>query len=254
MKRYLLIALMSVLFVPSYGQYELYEKCEYVSGGDTLRYRIMYPEGYQQGKKFPMVLFLHGLGECGSDNELQLRFGAGQFANPVNRENYPAIVIFPQCPKGKYWVRQRPATFDEVGMLEQPFEGPMTMVWDMVQSYADTAKVDTRRIYVMGESMGGIGTFDLVCRFPDFFAAAVPICGAVNTERLVAPARTVAFRIYHGDADPIVPVEASRRAYKALKQYGAKVEYIEFPGVWHDSWGWAFLQPDYLEWIFKQKK
>ncbi|MBQ4278743.1 MAG: prolyl oligopeptidase family serine peptidase [Rikenellaceae bacterium] len=253
-KQLLLVALLVAACFQARAQYDLYEKHEYVIGGDTLRYRVMYPENYEAGKKYPMVLFLHGLGESGSDNELQLRFGAGQFANPVNRERYPAIVIFPQCPVGKYWLDMRPASFDESGMTEQPFAGPMTLVWDLVQSYADTARVDRDRIYVMGLSMGGMGTYDLVCRFPDFFAAAVPICGAANTRRLEAPARSVAFRIYHGDADPIVPVEASRRAYKALKRYGAQVEYFEFPGVWHDSWSWTFLQPGFLDWVFSQKK
>lgn len=105
----------------------------------------------------------------------------------------------------------------------------------------------------MGLSMGGMGTFDLAIRYPEVFAAAVPICGIVNPARLSA-AKDVKFRIYHGDADNIVPVEGSRQAYKALKAAGADVEYIEFPGVNHGSWTPAFNDSEFMEWLFNQKK
>ena len=85
------------------------------------------------------------------------------------------------------------------------------------------------------------------------FAAAVPICGSVNPDRLPA-AKEVKFRIFHGDADDVVTVEGSREAYKALKAAGAKVEYIEFPGCNHGSWNPAFNYPGFMEWLFKQKK
>ena len=101
--------------------------------------------------------------------------------------------------------------------------------------------------------MGAMGTFDMVARFPDIFAAAIPICGTVNPQRLSA-AKNVNFRIFHGDADNVVPVEGSREAYKALKPTGASVEYIEFPGCNHGSWNPAFNYPDFMEWLFKQKK
>lgn len=105
----------------------------------------------------------------------------------------------------------------------------------------------------MGLSMGGMATFDLVSRYPDVFAAAIPICGIVNPSRL-AVAKKVKFRIFHGDADDVVPVIGSRSAYKALKKAGAKVEYIEFPGCGHASWHPAFNCPDFMKWLFSQKK
>ena len=100
--------------------------------------------------------------------------------------------------------------------------------------------------------MGGMATFDMVCRFPDTFAAAIPICGSVNPKRLIS-AKDVSFRLFHGDADKSVPVEGSREAYKALKAAGADVEYIEFAGCTHNSWNPAFNYPDFMEWLFKQK-
>lgn len=101
--------------------------------------------------------------------------------------------------------------------------------------------------------MGGMGTYDLVVRFPEIFAAAIPICGTVNPARLKA-AKDVKFRIFHGDADNVVTTEGSREAYKALKAAGAEVEYIEFPGCSHGSWNPAFNEPDFMSWLFSQKK
>jgi predicted peptidase len=114
-------------------------------------------------------------------------------------------------------------------------------------------QVDKKRIYVIGLSMGAMGTYDLTIRYPELFAAAIPICGIVNADRLKA-AKKVKFRIFHGDADNVVPVSGSRRAYKALKSAGADVEYFEFPGVGHVSWNEAFNRTDFMSWLFRQKK
>ena len=184
-----------------------YEKDVFVSSaGDSLPYRMIRPESMKAGKKYPLVLFLHGAGERGNDNERQLTHGGQMFLNPVNREKYLAM-----------------------------------------------PEVDKKRIYIVGLSMGAMGTYDLVVRYPEIFAAALPICGSVNPDRLPA-AKEVKFRIFHGDADDVVTVEGSREAYKALKAAGAKVEYIEFPGCNHGSWNPAFNYPGFMEWLFKQKK
>ena len=124
---------------------------------------------------------------------------------------------------------------------------------ELIDSYIALPDVDPRRVYIMGLSMGGIATFDIVARFPEKFAAAIPICGSVNPQRLINT-KGVAWRIFHGDNDAAVPVEGSREAYKALKKAGLNVEYIEFPGCTHNSWNPAFNRPDFMEWIFKQKK
>ena len=106
----------------------------------------------------------------------------------------------------------------------------------------------------MGLSMGGMGTFDMVCRYPNLFAAAIPICGGINTKRLEQIKTSTAFRIYHGDADTSVPVSFSRNAYTTLKAQNADVEYIEFPGIEHNSWTPAFNMPDFMEWLFRHSK
>ncbi len=124
---------------------------------------------------------------------------------------------------------------------------------ELLDTYLAMPQVDNKRIYVIGLSMGGMGTYDLAIRYPELFAAAIPICGTVNANRLKA-AKDVKFRIYHGDNDNVVPVSGSRQAYKALKAAGADVEYIEFPGGTHGSWNPAFTQPDFMRWLFSQKK
>ena len=174
-------------------------------------------------------------------------------AIPQHRENFPAYVIFPQCPKEKYWAFPgRPSSFTDMN-AEKTITPILLAVKELIDKYLENPAIDASRVYIMGLSMGGMATFDLVSRYPEIFAAAIPICGAADTSRL-ASAKDVKWRIYHGDADPVVPVEASRAAYRALKEAGIKVEYTEFPGCAHASWTPAFNQPDFMKWLFKQKK
>lgn len=236
---------------------ELYEARNFEArNGQAIDYRVLFPANYSETDDFPLVLFLHGAGERGSDNLSQLAHGSAMFTNPVNRERFPAVVLFPQCPPELYWAFDtRPEHGFAPGIF--PADYPATRiieaVRELVENYIATEKIDPRRIYVVGLSMGGMATFDIVCRWPELFAAAVPICGGVNPTRLKAAAQ-VPFRIFHGDADDVVPVENSRNAYTALKRAGARVEYIEFPSVNHGSWVPAFGAPDFLEWMFKQHK
>jgi predicted peptidase len=247
------MCLFSLEFVAAQDEYE---RSVFVSSsGDSLNYRLLEPEVMQAGEKYPLVLFLHGAGERGNDNEKQLTHGGQMFLNPVNREKYPAFVLFPQCPESGYWAYEnRPQSFIPTQMpVGKEMPSVFQAVKELLDMYLANPQVDKSRIYIMGLSMGAMGTYDMVSRFPDIFAAAVPICGTVNPMRLSA-ARNVAFRIFHGDADDVVPVAGSRQAYKALKAAGASVEYIEFPGCNHGSWNPAFNYPDFMKWLFTQKK
>lgn len=250
------LLLMMSIGINAQELYGEYEKGVYVSSqGDSLNYRLLRPEEEKPGKKYPLVLFLHGAGERGDDNQKQLIHGGQMWLNPVNREEYPAYILLPQCPKEDYWAyATRPQSFvpAEMPIPEVPTRIVRTLL-ELLESYLSLPQVDRKRVYVMGLSMGGMATFDLAIRYPDIFAAAVPICGVVNPSRLSAAA-SVKFRIYHGDADNVVPVEGSRQAYKALKKAGAKVKYIEFPGVNHGSWNPAFNDVEFMKWLFAQKK
>lgn len=224
--------------------------------GDTLLYRQLQPKSIDADTKYPLVLFLHGAGERGNDNEAQLQHGANMFTNPVNQEKHPTFALFPQCPTNSFWAPINREGTKERGFF--PYNSSMTStlqaVKELLDAFINNNPVDTNRIYIMGLSMGGMGTFDMVCHYPQLFTAAIPICGGVNTQRLQEIETPTSFRIFHGDADTVVPVTFSRDAYTTLKAKGIDVQYIEFPGVNHDSWTPAFNRDDFMEWLFKQSK
>jgi predicted peptidase len=248
--------IISLLFAQQliYSQGEYEAKIFLTSNNDTLRYRELLPENYQPQQKYPLVLFLHGAGERGSDNQAQLMHGSRMFTNPVHREKYPAIVLFPQCPAGLRWTFANSPLGNTNANAAFTNSSVLQAVKDLLDQTIAKGNIDTDRIYIMGLSMGGFGTYEMVCRYPDVFAAAIPICGRSDPEQLRATAGKVKFRIYHGDRDDTVPVETSRDAYRALKAYGANVEYLEFVGCNHNSWDPAFNQPDFLSWLFSQRK
>lgn len=228
------------------------------SAGHTLPYRILYPKNYDQTKKYPLVLFLHGAGERGDDNEKQLVHGSKLFLDSANREKYPAIVIFPQCASESYWANvdvdrtKSPLTlmFD----YTRPTMPPLQAAIELVQKTIAAGSVDPARIYITGLSMGGMGTFEAVYRYPDLFAAAAPICGGADLKAYDKRVAKIPFRVFHGADDAVVHVNHSREAVAKLKSLKAKVVYIEYAGVNHNSWDNAFAEPDFLSWMFSHKR
>lgn len=254
MKRILLSAAAILACVFSLSGQNDYERRTFTSSdGTSINYRYLQPENVKSGKKYPLIIFMHGLGERGNDNERQLTHGGAMFLNPATRDKYPAYVIFPQCPETAFWAYDDIPGSHTNMKAQEKMPAPFKAVKEMIETYIASPGIDPSRVYIMGLSMGGMATFDMVARFPDLFAAAIPICGAVDPARLEG-LEGVSFRIFHGDADPTVPVECSRSAYKALKKSGCKVEYYEFPGCGHGSWNPAFSRDDFMEWLFKQKK
>lgn len=252
----LLLLLFIVLTTNQYlaAQNDLFLKKEFISKSDTLKYRILFPENYDITKKYPLVLFLHGSGERGYDNEKQLVHGSYLFTEPVNRTKFPAIVVFPQCPVNDFWAPIKDRSTGTFGYLntKHPTKA-MQLVIDLTKLMIKKEAVDSKRVYVLGLSMGGMGTFDLICREPKLFAAAVPICGGVNNERL-KKVKNMPIRIYHGAIDNVVPLEHSQSAFDTLKSFGSKqCELIVFPNTGHNSWDQAFKQTDFLSWIFSKK-
>lgn len=251
----LLFAMMGVLSMTAQEKSGYLVRQFVNTDGDTLLYRILLPKDYESGKAYPMLLFLHGAGERGDDNARQLIHGSKMFASEEVRDQFPAIVVFPQCPKSDYWaqiVRNEARTEWQFPFSEQPGRA-MGLVIQLVDHLLRSEKVDERRLYVAGLSMGGMGTFELLARRPRQFAAAVPICGGGNP--LLAPlyAGSTAIWAFHGDADTVVPAALSRKMVEALRRSGGKVRYTEYPGVNHDSWTPAFAEPDLLKWLFSQK-
>lgn len=256
MKTLNFLALMIMISAISMAQSEFSKEVFVSHNADSLLYRKLVPQVIDAETKYPLVLFLHGAGERGNDNEAQLQHGARMFTNPVNRKNYPTFALFPQCPTDSFWapVNRSDIKDEKFYPYEAPMPPTLQSVKELLDNFIKNNPIDQNRIYIVGLSMGGMGTFEMVCRYPDLFAAAIPICGGVNTKRLEQIETTMSFRIYHGDADKVVPVEFSRNAYTTLKAKDVNVEYIEFPGIDHNSWTPAFNMPDFMEWLFSQSK
>lgn len=234
-----------------------FEKKQFIKGNDTLNYRILYPAKYKKHKAYPLVMFLHGSGERGNDNEAQLIHGAKVFLEPKNRKYLESIVIFPQCPKNVTWSKYKRSAEKQWAAVDSEGDAPVPqqLVKALMDSLVDNRHVNYRRVYLGGLSMGAFGAYDLLRRYPDFFAAAFPICGIADIPLLVQKAKEVPMWIFHGEKDPVVSPEPNRELYKALMTAGAKdVTYSEYPGVGHDSWNNAFAEPKLLPWLFSHKK
>lgn len=219
--------------------------------GYHLNYRVLYPRNYDSSRKYPVILFLHGAGERGSDNEAQLLHGGDMFASYENQTKYQAIILAPQCPAESSWAEYQGEDRKRFFPASASITKPLSAVKDLLDSYIALGKADAKRIYITGLSMGGMGTYDIVLRYPHLFAAATPICGGINLQRLANFKGKTAFSIYHGGSDSVVDPQFSRDARETLQKAGAEVRYKEYPGVDHNSWDNAFAEADYLGWMFQ---
>lgn len=226
------------------------------SDGFSLPYRILYPENYSTEKQYPLVVVLHGAGERGADNEKQLIHGGKLFLDSAVRRKYDAIVLFPQCPEDSYWssvtIDRNKTPLALKFDYTRPITRPLNAAMELVQQVVSQEGVDEGRVYITGLSMGGMGTFEAVHRFPNLFAAALPICGGGDTEhyqKVKTP-----FWVFHGSEDAVVDVRYSQVMVDKLKDLGMKVKYTEYPGVNHNSWDNAFAEPDFLKWMFRKKR
>ena len=238
---------------------KLYKEAVYIKQEDTLKYRMMYPKDFSESKQYPVVLFLHGAGERGDNNKTQLVHGSSLFANEINRDSFPAIVIFPQCPKEDYWSNVK-VDRSKKGLAKFKYKkaGKPTQSMQLVLALMDDIKnkpyVKKNQIYVGGLSMGGMGTFDILKRRPNMFAAAFPICGGGNPKSTVKYANKVAFWIFHGGNDDVVHPYFSLKMVTALQEKGADIKLTYFENANHNSWDSAFAEPNLLPWLFSNIK
>ncbi|MEW2921667.1 alpha/beta hydrolase-fold protein [Muricauda sp. ANG21] len=235
-----------------------YESKMLIDGNDTLHYRIMYPKNFHEGGNYPVVLFLHGAGERGNDNQSQLTHGGKLFATDYLQERYPAIVIFPQCPKESYWsnVDVDRSTYPvklNFNYKDGPTK-PMQMVLQLLESTIEAPYSNNDQVYVMGLSMGGMGTFELLSRKPNTFAAAIPICGGGDPESVSIYADKTPVWVFHGAQDNVVNPLQSMEMVSALLEAGAHPKFTVYDFANHNSWDPAFAEPDLLPWLFSNQK
>lgn len=230
----------------------LYEPREYVGANNqSLKYRLLKPYQYSFGKKYPLIIFLHGAGERGSDNLITLKHGAKDFADEARRKEFPAYVLVPQCPKEKKW--SEVDWSKESSTLPDQASDTMQLLKELVDEMVENAGIDTDRIYITGLSMGGYGTWDAIARYPNFFAAAAPICGG-GDPKTVDRFRNLPIWCFHGAKDPVVKVIRSQEMIDAIKKAGGNPRYTEYPDLQHDSWTVTYKNPEFYTWLFAQRK
>jgi len=237
---------------------ELYEVETFINNTDTLNYRILYPKDFSIDKQYPLVLFLHGAGERGSNNSSQLAHGSKLFASDEKRGAFPAIVIFPQCPQDDYWANASVDRTTQPLTLKFPNGGEPTKALGLVMKLMDdmVAKpfVNKQQLYVGGLSMGGMGTFVMLSRKPNMFAAAFAICGGGNTEAAKTYATTTELWIFHGAKDDVVVPQLSIDMVSAILKYGGTPNFTLYADANHNSWDAALSEPELLPWLFSKSK
>jgi len=261
MRNTLVTSLIAILFASSAIPGQAAPKIEtgflnrsVVLNGTTYRYQVFVPASYVPTQRWPVILFLHGAGERGSDGYVQTQVGLA----PAIRQNptrFPAIAVFPQATPDSSWT----GTLARVAMMALD---------QTVREY----QTDPSRVYLTGLSMGGNGTWYIAYRNPKRFAAIAPICGWISPQFWkaadpVVPAdsgeiyaafgrqlRQTPTWIFHGEVDPVVPVDESRKTFAALQSAGAQVQYTEVPGTGHNAWDPAYASPKFWTWLFSQRR
>lgn len=204
-----------------------------------LNYLVYTPSqvGEQTGKKWPLVIFLHGAGERGTDLNLVKKHGLTMMAE--QGEKFPFILAAPQCPVESFWDRQLDALD---GFLSE-----------LLRTYP----IDTERIYLTGLSMGGFGTWHWSERRPNAFAAIAPICGGampmLGFPERIKKIKHVPVWAFHGDSDDVVPLSSSQELVDVLRENNGNVRFTVYEGVGHDSWTRAYKEPELIPWLLKQR-
>lgn len=196
-----------------------------------MEYLLYLPDGYESDttKKWPLMLFLHGAGEQGTDLSKVKKHGPAMHVDQGKK--YPFILVSPQAQRG--WKSE--------------------MLYNLLVSISKEKRVDPDRIYLSGLSMGGFGTWDLAIKHPELFAAIVPICGGGDSKD-IWKLRHMPVWCFHGAKDEIVPLVSSEKMVNALKKYNSNVQFTVYPDVWHDSWVKAYEDPNLYQWLSKQEK
>ena len=243
-------ALIDAFRRKSAGLDERFEKRAH-RGAWAMPYRLFRPSA---AGKAPLVLYLHGSGGLGDDNEKQLGlgnvFGTLVWALPENQTRFPCYVLAPQTDRG--WARYAESPSGPAHVVAGFGDGARTAL-DIVRALAREMPIDERQLYVTGQSMGGAGAWNMIAHRPGVFAAAAICCGSATGDD-VRPLARLPLWNFHGDADRTVPVAVSRDRIAALRKAGGRPVYTEYAGVDHNVWEWAFTEPALVDWLFAQRR
>jgi len=228
---FILIIMLSVGFAQQ-------RKMEHLNEDEIdLKYLFYLPKDYYNAKKiaWPLILFLHGMGERGNDLELVKIHGIPKIVK--TQKDFPFIAVSPQCPTEYVWRDKK---------MLQAVE---SLILKIIKNY----RIDKTRVYVTGLSMGGYGTWALAARRPELFAAAVPICGG-GDPATVNVLKNLPIWVFHGGLDKVVLPEESEKMVRALEKDGGKVRYTLYPEAYHDSWTETYDNPALYDWMLSKRK
>jgi len=221
-------------------------------GDWTMPYRLFQPESKS---KLPLVVYLHGSGGLGDDNQKQLElgnvFGTRVWLLPENQKRFPCYVVAPQTDRG--WAKYEFTPGSDRPRVVAGLGDGSKMALNVIDSLRRELSIDDGRIYVAGQSMGGVGVWNIIAGRPNFFAAAIPCCGSASPDDGTESIQTPLWA-FHGEADQTVPVSITRDRIAARRKAGGHPLYTEYAGVDHNVWEWAFTEPELVRWVFAQTK
>jgi predicted esterase len=232
-----------------YFKREMYQDAK----GQKLPYQIMEPSAEAKNQTYPLVIFLHGSGEKGTDNALQMRNGVYAFCEKEVREKHPCYLLVPQCAPQWRWEGME-ETGEKIIFNDKAPSPAGTMVLELIDKlFRDNPNIDPHRVYITGLSMGGYGTYDLLMRRPDLFAAGLPVCGGGDplfADRI----KKIPIWAMHGRLDDSVFPKYDWQIVEALRKVNGNIRYTEYSTYGHDIWNVVYYNPMVLDWLFSQKK
>ncbi len=204
--------------------------------GTEAKYALFVPHDYKGDKPYPLILFLHGSGETGTDGKKQTYVGLGPVLR-MQEKAFPCFVLMPQSQERTWQADSKDA------------QRALAILDLVMKNY----KIDDKRLYLTGLSMGGFGTWSLAAKYPDRWAAIVPVCGGGDPDQ-AKTFKDVPCWVFQGDADTAVTPDHSRKMVEALKAAGGAPKYTEYAGIGHNSWEMAYNTPELYEWLLQQHK
>lgn len=221
-------------------------------GGHVMPYRLFRPRAVATGLRYPLVIFLHGSGGIGTDNTKQFTggnlVGSRVWALDANQARQPVFVIAPQSDQG--WLEGINAETKAHSSAGSP---GADLLFELLDSVLPSLPIDRERVYLTGQSLGGYGTFYMAMKRPDLFAAAVPVCGGGDPSQ-ASKSHSVPVWAFHGTGDTVVSVERSREMVEAIRSAGGSAALTEYEGVGHNSWEFAYAEPELLSWLYARHK
>ena len=233
-----------------YNEYTIQDK-----NGLLIKYRLRIPDKIEKDIKYPVIYFLHGAGGRGSDNRAQLTDAGALEAFKKNSifSVFNSYLISAQVPDGSKWVD---VAWDSSSHDMPKISKTQYLSFKILKNLVANPKyqIDKNRVYALGLSMGGFGVWDIIQRYPEFFAAAIPICGGGDT-RKVKEILNLPIWSWHGDRDEVIPVIRSREMHEAIKSLGGYSSiYTEIKDREHNVWIDVWRSKKLWAWLFSQRK